>query len=677
MLTPPQPEDPMVRFVLNKFKSHALLAKMYGVKFSAKLEDKVLQVGFYTKQVLREVDEMHQDKDSNQNTQRAGKRNISSTLLVEGVPMKLFDRVGLLFDAEECTIRGYMYKDGQTTKDKKFGNINVDKAKFEPIINKKQFAKRYAEKFKEFQEKNKNLPEGPHTVFERYNEVIANVFPKALCGIIIDDDKDISFLKALIVRAQLANKGKHVPMFLYQGGQLIHYNPTQSQILSLLKSIPEFVQVSVKDEIDFLSINPSKDPQKLKALKELQGELFRNSKHAIEIYRSILLQTGYSVPEKMKEWQINLDNVKNIIPPAGVASARYKNPTVSGSLYNSAPPFGDVNDDPIPINPNPPQAPAMAPNGRLLTTAQKHIKPLSKENPTIKEMVNSNEYFNEIFFSKKDLEIFIQTLALELTTHSDELKKEKLLLLNLLYASLDVIDATKKFSDECNALYGNPNRINKNFENAFLEYCEKLQNHQNIFEAIQPILKKKNNIGGIDAKVLAKYFDKETKKPQSLLDIAERPSLRFTRLKTFMSSILQDQGTGMKKIQPATKHYLQELNSYLNTLYSEKSENHSKNTRLMRTIEAKTLLDLAREGMLREQDNRAKAKQNKIDSLDELKPPSYSSDSKKENKNTENKNEEGILAADANDLTQARKHVKKQPEQVREKNTSKKPSGPK
>lgn len=51
------------------------------------------------------------NEGEHQNVERHGQRGRSATLLVPGVDMTLFDSVGFLYDADQSTIKAYMFRE--------------------------------------------------------------------------------------------------------------------------------------------------------------------------------------------------------------------------------------------------------------------------------------------------------------------------------------------------------------------------------------------------------------------------------------------------------------------------------------------------------------------------------------------------------------------------------------
>lgn len=118
-----------------------------------------------------------------ENVERHGQRNRSATLLVPDIEMTLFQEVGFLYDADKSTTRGYMLKDAVTTSGMGHGsfyNINQDKEKFEPILSRKEFVKKYQEYRKE--------TDGTEKEHVKYNEVLANFTPQSLVGLVARDN---------------------------------------------------------------------------------------------------------------------------------------------------------------------------------------------------------------------------------------------------------------------------------------------------------------------------------------------------------------------------------------------------------------------------------------------------------------------------------------------------------
>ena len=187
------------------------------------------------------------------NIERSGQRNRSATLLVPEVPMDLFSGIGLLYDADKSTIRGYMYHDSATMsgmkhQPEKFFNINEDKAKFEPIISKREFLAKY----KDYREQTDNTPQAN----TEYNEVLANFFPESITGLVAKDSSDENKLKLLEAKQLFSEKhGLDLPMVIMDDGKVNTWTPGIEEVSQLLSSS----KVSIKN----LSIKTGKPKEKL------------------------------------------------------------------------------------------------------------------------------------------------------------------------------------------------------------------------------------------------------------------------------------------------------------------------------------------------------------------------------------------------------------------------------
>ncbi len=184
-------------------------------------------------------------KDGNyKNVEREGQRNRSATLLVPGVDMTLFADIGLLYDADKSTIKAYMYHDSVTTSQvnhEKFYNVNEDKAKFEPILSKKDFLNKY----KDYRAATDNT----NKEHVKYNEVLGNFFPESMCGLVAKDNSPDNKLKLLEAKQLLSEKhGVDLPMIIMDRGKVNVWQPDLNELSGLLNySKTKIEKIATKD----------------------------------------------------------------------------------------------------------------------------------------------------------------------------------------------------------------------------------------------------------------------------------------------------------------------------------------------------------------------------------------------------------------------------------------------
>jgi len=166
------------------------------------------------------------------NVERYGQRNRSATLLVPDVDMTLFSDIGLLYNADKSTIRGYMYHDAVTasgtTQHDNFYNINVDKDKLEPIISKKEFLGKYREY--------RTTADRSARGHVKYNEVLGNFFPESLTGLVAQKNTPENKLKLLAAKHYfLMQNISDLPMVIMDKGKVKTWSPDLAEISKLLE----------------------------------------------------------------------------------------------------------------------------------------------------------------------------------------------------------------------------------------------------------------------------------------------------------------------------------------------------------------------------------------------------------------------------------------------------------
>lgn len=172
------------------------------------------------------------------NIERSGNRARPATLLVPGVNMELITNVGLAFDSDESTLRAYMFHDSQTITSMNhddFYNCNSDKHKFEPIISRQDFIRKYRDYLQNHSEQAAELG--------NYNEVIGNFYPHGLKAIVGKDQSFETCLQLLIVRHQAAVNGYDLPMLIMDQAKILLWQAPKVDIVSILN---EYKPVIIK-----------------------------------------------------------------------------------------------------------------------------------------------------------------------------------------------------------------------------------------------------------------------------------------------------------------------------------------------------------------------------------------------------------------------------------------------
>lgn len=183
------------------------------------------------------------------NVERHGLRGRSATLLVEGINMSLYHNVGFLYDADKTSIKSYMFYDSGTVSSNLntncFFNVNIDKKKFEPILSRQDFLKKY----RAFMEKVDNFDlrddRNDYTKAEdyRYNEVLCNFFPESLIGLIGRDTDPVTLLNLLILRHhKRIEDNQDLPMAIMNNGRSCIWQPTVNDIITLLNVSKENIK---------------------------------------------------------------------------------------------------------------------------------------------------------------------------------------------------------------------------------------------------------------------------------------------------------------------------------------------------------------------------------------------------------------------------------------------------
>ena len=196
-------------------------------------------------QATDEINYLHAKKSQegeHQNVERHGQRGRSGTLLVPGVDMTLFDKVGFLYDADKSTIKAYMFRDSQTTSQilhKEYYNVNIDKKKFEPIISRAEFMEKYRDyvgKLDNPQLRDNLKDYDLENNFERYNEVLGNFFPESLMGVVGKDSSLETKCNLLLLKNELSKADRDLPMVLMNQGEIRVWKPELSEIADILNN---------------------------------------------------------------------------------------------------------------------------------------------------------------------------------------------------------------------------------------------------------------------------------------------------------------------------------------------------------------------------------------------------------------------------------------------------------
>jgi hypothetical protein len=218
------------------FQEGRFVARAFQVDTLSKGKPKYGQV----EDELKYLNVKKDNEGEHQNVERHGQRGRSGTLLVPGVDMTLFDSVGFLYDADQSTIKAYMFRDSQTMSQinhSNYYNVNIDKKKFEPIISRTEFM----DKYREYREKlaNPELRDGAKNYeleqsFEAYNEVLGNFFPESLVSLVGKDSSLETKGKLLFLKNLLSERGQDLPMVLMDKGQIKVWNPSLHEIAEIL-----------------------------------------------------------------------------------------------------------------------------------------------------------------------------------------------------------------------------------------------------------------------------------------------------------------------------------------------------------------------------------------------------------------------------------------------------------
>lgn len=168
----------------------------------------------------------HQDGEY-KNVERAGNRGRSATLLVPDANISLFHTgIGLLYNANESTIRYFMPHDFWTDNARRtddFFNMKIDIKKFVQTQSKEKFLETYRHFLKDNPQKD-------------YNEIIANLYPKGLIGIALQEDDLQHKVYALASKYYVSEKyNMDLPMTIVKDKQLIPWDPTITEIKKLLQ----------------------------------------------------------------------------------------------------------------------------------------------------------------------------------------------------------------------------------------------------------------------------------------------------------------------------------------------------------------------------------------------------------------------------------------------------------
>ncbi|ABE05002.1 ankyrin repeat domain-containing protein [Rickettsia bellii] len=147
------------------------------------------------------------------NIEREGNRGRSATLLVPEVNISLFfTGIGLLYNANDSTIRHFMPHDFWTDNARRtedFFNMRLDNKKFVQTHSKEKFLKTYKNFLKDNPQKD-------------YNEIIANLYPKGLIGIALQNDDLEHKLYALEAKYYVSEKyNMDLPMTIVKNKKLI------------------------------------------------------------------------------------------------------------------------------------------------------------------------------------------------------------------------------------------------------------------------------------------------------------------------------------------------------------------------------------------------------------------------------------------------------------------------
>lgn len=166
------------------------------------------------------------------NVERDGQRNRSATMLVPGVNMDLFMDIGLVYDGDKSTIRGYMFHDSVTVSGMQhtdFYNLKDDKHKLEPIISKRDFMNKYVEYW--------NKTDDTAAEHTKYNEILANFFPESVAGLVGKNDSPETKLKLLSAKHIMQeNYGYDLPMTIMKRGKIEVFEPSFEEVAELLNS---------------------------------------------------------------------------------------------------------------------------------------------------------------------------------------------------------------------------------------------------------------------------------------------------------------------------------------------------------------------------------------------------------------------------------------------------------
>ncbi|MFY9589886.1 ankyrin repeat domain-containing protein [Rickettsia endosymbiont of Halotydeus destructor] len=307
--------------IKNKIGETALDKMEQGSKnINKKLSNKELQELFKESNIIARTGEvsdetkyLHQyrlDGDY-KNMERDGNRGRSATLLVPDVNISLFHTgIGLLYNADESTIRHFMPHDFWTDNARRtedFFNMKIDSKKFVQTQSKKEFIKTYKGFLKDNPQKD-------------YNEIIANLYPKGLIGIALQDDDPSHKLSALEAKYYVSEKyGMDLPMTIVKNGKLIPWNPKTTEIGKLLakvkqKDISEYGFVKKRGELTLLNKNEVTYNEVKNFFEGIdKNNTENNLKKLLKLVNKRLKDDNLSTVSTLKDFIIHKQDIKDLL----------------------------------------------------------------------------------------------------------------------------------------------------------------------------------------------------------------------------------------------------------------------------------------------------------------------------------------------------------------------------
>lgn len=244
------------------------------------------------------------------NIEREGNRGRSATLLVPDVNISLFfTGIGLLYNANDSTIRHFMPHDFWTDNARRtedFFNMRLDNKKFVQTHSKEKFLKTYKNFLKDNPQKD-------------YNEIIANLYPKGLIGIALQNDDLEHKLYALEAKYYVSEKyNMDLPMTIVKNKKLIPWNPTISEIKELLaktnvENHPKYGFTYKGEELISLNKNEVTYNEVKKFFDDIDSNNTENNLQKLfNLVNNRLQNDNLSTIDDLKDFIIHKEDIKNL-----------------------------------------------------------------------------------------------------------------------------------------------------------------------------------------------------------------------------------------------------------------------------------------------------------------------------------------------------------------------------